>query len=328
MRWWCAPPAWGRGRRSIAPEGNAAAWSDDLPLVAGGDHLWLAAHGSGDDGAAVVVKLFHADWLTPDGAEPVAAGGGGWEAVVELNGALAGRGAAGMAASGDRLWLLFRNGPVQAIRLEPGPLPGDWRYLAANAASLPRGGGAEVVAAATGGSGERLWVLMRGNSASAFEEWDAAASPDTGATPAGWRGRSVARPGPTGAMEPGAAPAPQLRPRQAEGDEAAGRCVAGHPAAGCGRGDAARLARQCHADQSTPPTYRLAALEGAAWTGFALPDGFAPDPAATLVAPAEARRPAHAHHPSRPRFAPAAGGFSARRRGRLDTLGGGPEPTR
>ena len=266
--------------QGAAPEGNAAAWSDDLPLVAGGNHLWLAAHGSDDDGASVV-RLFHVDWASPRDDEAEA--GGGWEAVVELYGMLSGRGASGLAAAGDRLWLLFRGGAVQAIRLEPGPLPGDWRYSAAKVASLPRDGGVEVVSSAA--AGERLWVLMRAQSDGAYDGWAATATTQPSAD----------------ARRDGAGPATDSAQREL--DNLVLRLPRNYlSAAGAGLVDdqppatqPARVgpstqpaATEMQAvDPGPAPSYRLAVLEGGAWRGLGLPEAWEPGTTAVLVAPAD-----------------------------------------
>ncbi len=273
--------------------GNAAAWSGDLPMVAGGEHLWLAAHGRGDDDASVV-KLFHADW--PGGAAAVerpgrrgsaGADAGGWERVVELRGELSGRGSAGLAAAGDRLWLMFKDGPVQAVRLEPGPLPGDWRYLSANAASLPRGGGATVVASAAGGgaggdTGDRLWVLMRANAADAFGEWDGRAADATS--------------GPA-ATQPAAAPGDASETARRELDNLVLGLPRNYPTPGerdepasDRSGDAAAATQpgetSLHPAEAPVPVDRLAVLTGGTWRVVPLPDDWPIDAMALLVPPA------------------------------------------
>ena len=290
----------GHGARAqgAAPEGNAAAWSDDLPLAAGGDHLWLAAHGKDDDGAAVV-KLFHADSATPGGNGDGPESDGGWEAVVELHGVLSGRGTAGMAASGDRLWLLFRNGPVQAIRLEPGPLPGDWRFSSANVASLPRGGGVEVMASAAGGgagggAGERLWVLMRGNSAEAFAAWDSDAAAGAGSVGIATDERAAEDPARRELNNlvlrlPRNYPTAGAGPADGDGQPATRPTELGPATQPATQPQAAAVAasNDGDGDGDGEPVYRLAVLDGGTWTHLTLPEGWEPGRAPLLAAPVE-----------------------------------------
>ncbi len=159
--------------RSSTP-GPAREWSADLPAVSDGRHLWLwvadtqpTSAGSADEPAPVhpdappVTALYHADLreTAPDGPN--------WESVARISGRLA---PGGVAASEDRLHLIFDSGHIQVLTLRPGRLPGNWFYSTETDRSLPQDTVFRAAAAAHG----QLWVLVRVDSPEALQALDQA----------------------------------------------------------------------------------------------------------------------------------------------------------
>ena len=138
---------------------SSAAWSADLPVAGGGRHVWMAAPDT--DSGQPITHLFHADVT----AEPPL-----WGPAVELQGRVAG---GGLVAEGDRLWLIFNSGAVRKLTLTPGTLADQWHRQTRTLPSLPPG--VQLRAAAAGG--DRLWVVVRAETAETLAAVDALAAP-------------------------------------------------------------------------------------------------------------------------------------------------------
>ncbi|MFP4144069.1 MAG: RDD family protein [Phycisphaeraceae bacterium] len=121
-----------------------------LPFAGSGEHLWLVLPG-GEQTIAVLHR--------GPGDDP------GLRQVKEARGRIAPR---GIAADGNRLTLVYRDGTLQSLAARPGRVPESWQYDPSPGKPLPDG----VTLRAFAGSARRPWALVRATDPDVLAELD------------------------------------------------------------------------------------------------------------------------------------------------------------